>query len=315
MSVVKSLKKNVYFYIIYTRVRDWFRLKLWSDHEFKVKMFKKNHGKMPNLDNPVTFSEKLLWSSENYRDVRFIRYADKYLVRDYVKNIIGEDFLIPIYDVIDSVKGFDISKYPSRFVLNATHGSNMVMLCNDKTKFDINKAKKNIKSWLRRNYYERLREWNYNYIKPRILVMKHIGSEDGTPPVDYKFFCFNGKPFIVALDIDRFGHETKRNIYDMDWNNIEGVFLTRPQDYSKDYKKPENFELMKQIVVKLASGFEHVRVDLYNVGGKIYFGELTFLHSAAGVIGRIEPYEFNEKMGSLFKLPNRNVDDWSYEGE
>lgn len=312
MNFRKLVKKNDFLFLVYTSIRDWMRLRLWNDCQFKVKLFKKTHGRNPNLIKPESFSEKLLWSSENYRDIRFVVYADKYAVREHVKKVIGEEYLIPIYDVFDDVNKMDISKYPKRFVLNATHGSNMILLCNDKDKFDEKHARKMVKSWLHRNYYERHREWHYNYIKPRVICMENISNADGVPPLDYKFFCFNGEPIIVALDIERFGDSTKRNIYDMGWNQVGGVSLTRPQVYDKQFPKPKNFDQMKEIVKKLAKGFEHVRVDLYNVDGKIYFGELTFLHAAAGILGKITPYEYNLKLGSYFKLPERNIDTWKF---
>lgn len=315
MNLKKTLKQNVYVFLAYTSTRDFLRKLLWSDKAFKLKTFRKTHGRNPNLENPKSFSEKLLWSSLNYRDDRFVRFADKYLVRKHVAEVIGEEYLIPIYDVFEDIKQMNISNYPNKFVLNATHGSNMILICNDKETFDYNNAKKLVNSWLHRNYYNRHREWHYKYIKPRVLCMENICDENGVPPLDYKFFCFDGKPYIVVLDIERFGDSTKRNVYDMNWKQVEGVSLTRPQVTDKEYQKPENFEKMKELAIKLAQGFEHVRVDLYNVNGKIYFGELTFLHAAAGILGKISPYSYNEELGDLFKLPKRNIDDWKYNGE
>ena len=312
MNLKKLFKKNDFIYIYYTRIRDWMRLKIWTDLQFKVRLYKKTHGVKPDLNFPKTYTEKLLWSSENYRDIRFVVYADKYAVREHVKKVIGEEYLIPIYDVFDDVNKMDISKYPKRFVLNATHGSNMILLCNDKDKFDEKHARKMVKSWLHRNYYERNREWHYNYMKPRVMCIENISTADGTPPLDYKFFCFDGTPIVVVLDIERFSDSSKINVYDMDWKQIKGVSFTHPQTYDRDYPKPKNFDLMKEIVKKLANGFEHVRVDLYNVDGKIYFGELTFLHAGAGIMGKVNPYEYNLKLGSYFKLPKRNIDTWKF---
>lgn len=285
---------------------------LYNDLQFKINVYTKKHGRMPNLDNPSSFTEKLLWSSMNYRDERFVTFADKFMVREHIKTVLGEEYLIPLYDVVDNAEDLNFDKYPQKFVLNATHGSNMVVICSDKDEFNRETAIKKGKSWLKTNYYNVNREWHYNYIKPRILVMQNICSTNGTPPWDYKFFCFNGKPYIVALDLERFGKESKRNIYDMDWHQVEGVKISRPQDYITNYPKPKKFELMKELCEKLASGFSHVRVDFYNVDGKIYFGELTFLHAAAGISGNITPWDFDLKMGELFELPERNVDTWKF---
>ena len=254
----------------------------------------------------------MLWSSEFYRDNRFVKYADKFEVREHIKKTIGEEFLIPLYDVVDNANQLHFDSYPDRFVLNAAHGSNMVMLCDKKHNYDERKAKVAVNIWLATNYYHRFREWNYNYIKPRVIVMESLCDDNGNPPMDYKFFCFDGKPVIVALDIDRFGSETRRNVYDMNWNRLDKVRITRPQDTTRIYKRPENFELMKRLAEELSTGFEHVRVDFYNIGGRIFFGELTFLHSAAGLTGNISPWEFDLELGDYYKLPQKNIENWSF---
>ena len=315
MNIRAALKRKALLITYVRQLRDRINLFLFDDLSFKVKKYHKTHGRTPNLENPQSYTEKMLWSSENYRDNRFVWYADKYLVREHVKRIIGEQFLIPLYDVVDNARQLDFEKYPNRFVLNATHGSNMVMLCNDKADFDEKKAKAVVKMWLRSNYYYSFREWHYKYIKPRVIVMQNIASPDGTPPWDYKFFCFNGKPVIVSLDLERFGNISKRNIYDMEWNQMKDIRVSRPQDFTKTYPKPQNFDLMKELAEKLSKEFEHVRVDFYNIDGKIYFGELTFLHAAAGVVGNITPWEFDLKLGEYYQLPPRNIEGWKYAGE
>lgn len=312
MSLKKLIKKNLFLSAFIRDVRDYVYRKMYDDTQFKIKFYKKTHGREPNLKNPQSYTEKMLWSSINYRDKRFVDYADKFLVRNHVKELIGEEFLIPIYDVVEDVDQLKFDNYPDKFVLNATHGSNMVMLCDKKNNFNVRNARSAVNIWLHTNYYHRFREWNYNYIKPRVVVLKNLCDEKGVPPVDYKFFCFSGKPVVVALDIDRFGDETKRNVYDMNWKRLDSVKITRPQDTSKKYNKPDNFELMINLAEKLSDGFEHVRVDFYNVNGKIYFGELTFLHSAAGLTGNITPWAFDVEMGSYYHLPQRNIDSWSF---
>lgn len=315
MKIRSTLKRKILLITFARRLRDRVNGLLYTDLAFKLKKYTKIHGRKPNLENPQSYTEKMLWSSENYRDNRFIWFADKYLVREHVKKVIGEQYLIPLYDIIDDAQQLNVSKYPNRFVLNATHGSNMVMLCNDKSCFDEAKAKAVVKMWLGTNYYHSFREWHYQFIKPRVIVMQNISSSDGTPPWDYKFFCFNGKPIIVSLDLERFGNVSKRNIYDMDWKQMKEVRISRPQDFTRDYPKPQNFELMKELAAKLSEGFEHVRVDFYNIDGKIYFGELTFLHAAAGILGNITPWEFDLKLGSYYMLPPKNVEEWKFLGE
>lgn len=315
MGLKQILKKNSFLRLTVRQTRSLLSQILYSDHNFKVKTYIKKHGRIPDLNNPQAYSEKMLWSSENYRDDRFVWFADKYLVRKHIKETIGEEYLIPLYDVVEKAAELKFKNYPNRFVLNATHGSNMVLLCDNKSSFDYKNAVTEVAYWLKTNYYHEKREWHYNYIKPRVLVMENISSPDGTPPWDYKFFCFNGKPEIVALDLERFGNIAKRNLYDMKWKHIKNVRITRPQDYTREYPKPKNFEKMVELVTILCQGFEHVRVDLYNVDGKIYFGELTFLHAAAGINGNITPWDFDLKLGSNYPLPQKNVDKWVYSGE
>lgn len=315
MGLKQTLKKNTFVWHLLRFIKRNCMRFLYTDYQFKNRFYKRTHGRYPNWNSPQSYTEKMLWSSENYRDDRFVWYADKYLVRNHISKTIGSEYLIPLYDVVDDEKKLDFSKYPKRFVLNATHGSNMVVLCQDKDKFDIKSALSKCKEWLHTNYYEVLREWHYNFIKPRILVLENISTKEGLAPWDYKFFCFNGVPYVVALDLERFGTTPMRNVYDMDWKQIENVRITRPQDFSRTYPKPENFEKMKELATILANGFEHVRVDFYNVDGKIYFGELTFLHSAAGLTGNITPWEFDLELGSHYCLPPRNIDNWQYKGE
>lgn len=314
MSLKSKLKKFPALVWAIKRARSLALQIVYSDLKFKARIYRRVHGRDPDMQNPQSFTEKLMWSSENYRDDRFVEYADKYLVRKHVASVIGEEYLIPLYDVVDKASDLDFDKYPNRFVLNATHGSNMVILCNDKSKLDLTYARKTANTWLHRNYYHDFREWHYKYIKPRVLVTQNISSADGTPPWDYKFFCFGGKPFVVGLDLDRFGGVTMRNVYDMNWVQMKDVRITRPQDFTHEYPVPKNFELMKTLAEKLAQGFEHVRVDFYNVDGKIYFGELTFLHAASGINGNISPWEFDLEMGRLFNLPKRNISSWQYKG-
>lgn len=313
--LVKSLIKKVPGAIeLINKLELLYKTIMYNDEQFKVRTYTSRHQRCPDLTNPSSFTEKLLWSSMNYRDDRFVTCADKFLVREFVKERIGNEYLIPLYDVVDDIKSLNFDVYPNKFVLNATHGSNMVILCNDKQSFDVAKANKVMKRWLRTNYYRVNREWHYNYIKPRVLVMQNISNVDGTAPWDYKFFCFNGEPYVVALDLERFGNSSKRNVYDMDWKQIKGVKISRPQDFENEYPMPQNFSLMKDLCRVLAKDFDHVRVDFYNVDGKIYFGELTFLHAAAGISGNITPWEFDLKLGEKFQLPKRNVDTWSFGG-
>lgn len=310
-----DLKKKISNSFILTPIYLWFKYKLRkkieSDKKYLLKSYIKTHHISPDLDNPVTFSEKLLWSMLNHRDNLFVKCADKYEVREYVKNKIGEKYLINILGLFSDVNEIDFDKLPLSFVLKATHSSGWIIIIKDKKNTNKNAIRRTLKYWLKTNYYDFNREWTYNYMKKQIICEEFIGNEEGKSPLDYKFFCFNGEPKLIQLDIDRFSNH-KRNVYDIQWNQIKNVEIAHEQDYSKEYEKPKNLEEMLNVASKLSEGFKHVRIDLYNLEGKIYFGEMTFFHGAS-VFDYFKPYEFHKMLGDWFQLPEKNINEWSFE--
>ena len=259
-------------------------------------------GKRLDLTNPKSFNEKIQWLKIHDRRPEYTNYVDKYAVRKYVSETIGEKYLIPLLGVYDDVKAIDWSKLPDKFVLKCTHGSGCNIICADKSKLDIAACKKKLQMWMKRNWYWYGREWPYKNVKPRIICEKYMVDESGNQLKDYKIFCFHGEPKIIQVDYDRFTNH-KRNLYDTQWNYINAS-IHFPSDPTVKIKKPDKLEDMLQLAKTLAKDYPHVRVDFYYTDGNIYFGELTFYHGSG--IEKFQPEEFGELMGSWIKLPIRS---------
>jgi hypothetical protein len=198
--------------------------------------------------------------------------ADKYKVREYVKEKIGDEYLIPLLGVYDNPEDIDINKLPDSFVLKVNHGSGYNIICKNKNEIDFDKEKIKLSKWLSEDYYKKGREWVYKDIDRKIVCEKFIESDDGRDLLDYKFFCFNGKPEFVQVDIDRFSDHT-RNIYSTEWKK-QNFSICYPQS-NEEVDNPIDFNEMLEIVKKLAYDQNFIRIDLYTASGKIFFGELT----------------------------------------
>ena len=234
-------------------------------------------SKKLNLDAPVTYNEKLQWLKLYDRKPEYIKYADKYTVRSYISETIGEQYLIPLLGVYDSVEEINWDSLPNQFVLKCTHGSGCNIICTDKDKLKIEVSKIKLNKWMKRNWYWFGREWPYKNIKPRIICETFISETDNTPD-DYKVLCFNGKAKLVGVHIDRYGNHKLDN-YDRQW---EKTTIARDGPMSNFvYEKPKQFEKMIQLSELLASNMNHVRIDWFIVRDKLYFGEIT-LYEASG---------------------------------
>lgn len=257
-------------------------------------------GKKLNFDCPITYNEKLQWLKIYDRNDMYTKLVDKYEVRKYVKNIVGEKYLIPLIGVWNSFDEIDFKKLPSKFVLKCTHDSGGIVVCSSKKEFDKKVAKRKLSRLLKNNYFDYLREWPYKNIKPRIIAEKYMTDGSGINKnqlKDYKFFCFEGIVKLVMVAQDRFEFP-KSNFYNINFEPID-LKIGNPNFFEK-IERPLNFNLMIKIAEKLSKGLRHVRVDLYNIDGKIYFGELTFFHW--GGISIIEPIEWDIKMGKWINL-------------
>jgi len=271
---------------------------LTTDKYYVEKSYKKVTNQDLNLDSPETFNEKLQWLKLNYRKNVMTICADKYAVREYVSNILGKDVLNELYGVYNHVNEIDFENLPKKFVLKVTHGSGQNLITQDKNSVDWPTEKKLLNFYMRSNHYLEGREWVYKGIPPKIICEKYL-DEQGKPPVDYKFFCFNGEPKLIQLDLDRFdGH--KRNMYDINWNILPFEFAHN-QD-SKVVQKPKELTLMLDYAKKLAGNFPFSRVDFYLVDGVIIFGEITFYPEQG--LGKFTPESYNLTLGKQLKLPN-----------
>jgi len=241
--------------------------------------FERSIGRPLNLISPQSFNEKLQWLKLYDRNPLYIKLVDKYEVREYIKKTIGEQYLVPLIGVYDNVDEIEIWRLPNQFVLKCTHDSGNVIICRNKDSFNFIDAKRKLQKAQRRNFYYGGREWPYKNINPRIiceelLVEKDTIRQNYKDVEDYKFHCFNGVPTYCQVFFDR--HIKMKTIYyDMNWVKQD---ISRPNiiSYEGDIQKPPKFEIMKQIASKLSEGFPYVRIDLYNVDGRIYFGEITF---------------------------------------
>ena len=233
-------------------------------------------GTKLDVKNPKTLNEKLQWLKFNYRFPLQSIVSDKLLVRDYVKEKIGEQYLIPLLGKWKNYEDIDFSTLPEKFVLKCNHDSGGLIVCRDKNKLNYRKAKNKITKSLKSNFYYIGREYQYRNIKPMILCEKFI-SDNGNIPMDYKIYCFNGKPDVILVCKDRFSRNTHRAsylYYDQDWNFVP---LNKGDDEIDDPKieRPKNLEKMLEIAQILSKDFIFARIDLYNIDGTIYFGEIT----------------------------------------
>jgi len=264
-------------------------------------------GRKLNLREPRSFTEKLQWYKLYYRDPLMKQCADKYDVRKYVQSKGLGEILNNLYGVYDSFEDVDFNELPAQFVLKATNGSGgqNVLFCKDKSRFDTGVNRILLKQWIQRTRYKSSgREWCYYHAKPRIIAERLLINEQNPDAgiADYKFFCFDGIPMYVVVDVDRFiGH--KRNFYDTDWKQIQ-VSSDCP-NFPDPLPKPEELGNMISVAAALSSEFPFVRVDLYNVSGRIYFGELTF-YPWSGYVNFV-PDDFDYDLGKEFVLPKKKM--------
>lgn len=259
-------------------------------------------GKRLHLEQPVSYNEKLQWLKLHDRKPVYTEYADKYAVRAHIARLIGEEYLIPLLGVWDTAEQVDFDALPNAFVLKPTHTSGNVLVCRDKTALNVEQARRTMKEWLAREYFWYHREWPYQNIRPRIICEQLLENQDGSLPEDYKLMCFGGKPKCVFVCADRDAADgLKIDIYNEKWKRMDFRRATHPAS-GRDLPMPENFPLMRDLAEKLSEGFAFIRVDFYDVGGKVYFGELTF-YPAAG-FEAFDPPEYDEILGGWIDLPS-----------
>lgn len=250
-----------------------------------------------DLKNPCDFNQKIQYLMVKKIGKKEAQLVDKYLVRNYVKEKGYEEILPKLYGVYKNAEEIDLDKFPEKFVLKTNHDSGSVFVCTDKSTFDFENVKYKLNEALKRNYARKHLEYHYKYIKPRIICEEFIEDENGNSPADYKIYCFDGKPECIMVCTNR-QTNLKFGYYDLQWNKLD--YLKAEYVASEVMEKPKNLENMLKIATDLSRGFKFVRVDLYNVGGKIYFSELTFTPAAG--FNKEETDEALKYLGSLIEL-------------
>lgn len=268
--------------------------KLYLKIKYRITMKKKL-----DLDNPKTFNEKLQWLKIHDRKPEYTTMVDKFAVRDYIKEKLGEEYLIPLLGVWDDPDDIDFDKLPDKFVLKCNHNSGTGMcICKDKSKLDIEKVKKELKKGLKQNYYLTGREWPYKDVKRKIIAEKYMTDNNQQDElIDYKFFCFSGSPKIILVCTERFADGGLReNFYDTKWNLLK---MQRPMHKNSDsaIEPPKNLEVMLELAHKLAIGISFSRIDFYEINGNVYFGEITFF-PASGFEGFV-PQNIDSELGGI----------------
>jgi len=267
--------------------------KLYITIFYRLAMHKKLNWKAPKL-----YTEKIQILKLENRDPLFSNMVDKFQCRQIIANLLGEKYLIPILGVWDNVDEIDFSNLPEQFVLKATHDSGSVLICKNKSNFDIKLAKKKLQKALKTNYFYKSREYPYKNAIPRIIAEKYLFDETQEELIDYKFFCFNGIPVFLQITSNYNGI---KNVVYYDMNFQVLPFTTgSPMSNPTIIRRPESFTTMKCIAEKLARGIKHIRIDLYYVNQQIYFGEFTF-HNSGGII-HFNPPEWDKKIGDLLKI-------------
>lgn len=299
MNYKKIIKKrNTRFRIL--KFLDFLPDSLMLKLQYRIKLNRKL-----NINNPQRFTEKLQLYKMYYRNDTLHVCVDKYKVRSFVESKGLKHILPNLYGLFDNVGEIDFIHLPNKFVMKCTDGGGglNVILCNDKSKINILNTKQILLDWLSHKKLYGGREWAYNGLKPKIIIEEYL-EDDSTSNkglFDYKFFCFNGIPYYIVVDGERF-IEHKRNFYDINWNLLK--IKSDCPNFDLPIQKPENLKDLIDVAKKLSTNFPFVRVDLYSVNNKIYFGELTF-YPWSGYI-QFEPDFFDFELGEKFDFKFNN---------
>ena len=282
--------------------RQWKKRAAMSDIECIKSLYKSYCGHYPNLDNPQKFSEKIQWLKLHYRNELMPVVGDKYTVRRYLEEL-GYGYLLnDLIAVYDSVEDFRLEELPNQFVLKASHSSGWNLVVKEKNKTNWGIGKKHMHYWLTHDIEWNGREWHYGEMKPRIVCEKYLEDNSGGL-MDYKFYCFNGHPRFMQLNVDRGLSTATQNYYDLDWKLLP-FGKTHAHNPNIHPEKPTQFDEMVRLAAELSSPFPYVRMDFYEANGRIYFGEFTFF-PCSGMPDFI-PSEYDAIVGRMLTLPQAN---------
>jgi len=293
--VVGALKNPVRI-ILYCSRRGWLN---WVPDEIYLKIvYRMKVGRTLHLDNPKTFNEKLQWLKIYDRNPKYTQYVDKLAVRDYIKEKIGEEYLVPLIGAWDKFDDIDFEKLPRQFVLKCNHDSGSVIVCKNKQEFDIKTARRKLEYALKNNGYNYGREWPYKDVEAKIIAEEYMEDESGEELKDYKVMCFDGEPQLIQIHRGRFGSHTQ-DFYDCDWKKLpisQGIPMSDVK-----MQKPAFLEQMLMLSRQLSQGMPEARIDWYWVDERLIFGEITLFDGSG--FDKFEPEEWDEKLGEWIVLP------------
>ncbi|MFD2823596.1 ATP-grasp fold amidoligase family protein [Lacinutrix iliipiscaria] len=295
-------KKLIDFFL---GIHHYYRTHFIKDDVFLKQNFKKRFGRVLDLENPKTLNEKINWLKLNDRTALHTKCADKFAVRDYVIDTVGENYLIPLVFQSFNVEDITASNFPEfPFIIKANHDSSGGIIVRDKAKIDWKSTQKHFKKLLNKNYYYSGKEWQYKHIKPCVIAEKLLVNSTGEIPFDYKLHCFNGKVEVIQVDIDRYTNH-KRNLYNSNWELLPFTWSLWQDDQplwnnGRALERPVNLNEMITVAEKLSKAFCYARIDLYDFENKVYFGEVTFHHGSG--LETIHPKKYDLELGQLIDL-------------
>ena len=275
--------------------------RLIPDRIYLQIVYFKHFRRFINFNNPKTFNEKIQWLKLNYRNEEYTKLVDKYRVKQYITKLIGEEYVIPTLGVWNNVDDIDFKSLPEKFVLKCNNDSGGIVICKNKKDFDEAKAKSFLKERLKNNGYWYGREWPYKNVKPCIIAEKYMEDSISKDIKDYKFFCFNGSMEFFDIDIDRF-IEHRANYYDRNGNFLPFGKKYCPPDYTKKIEMPKNLGKMIELAETISHNTVLSRIDLYEIDGQVYFGEITFYPGSGFSPFTDEKWDY--KLGDMIDLPN-----------
>ena len=298
MSKVSRLLHNPSLLIPYLGARGFFHK--MDDKSYLEKCFNAYLGYELDLNNPMSFNEKLQWLKLNDRNPLYTKLVDKYEAKLWVADKIGDNHIVNTLGLWDTFDEINFDALPDRFVLKCTHDSGGLAICRNKANFDLASAKKKIDKSLKRNYYWQGREWPYKDVKPRIIAEEFLDTGE-SDLIDYKFYCFDGVPKFLYVSAGMESHETARVCFlDTKWNPIN-IERTDYKKFDVVPDKPDALDDMLRIAKVLSAGIPHVRVDLYDISGTVYFSEMTFSTNSGFI--PFTTYEADLAIGQLLSLP------------
>ena len=276
--------------------------------KFLKRMYRICMGKELNLENPITYTEKLQWLKLYDHRPEYTVMVDKYAVKKYVSEKIGSEYVIPLLGVWNQVEDIDFDALPNKFVLKTTHDSGAIVICHDKNSLDISSVRKKLKFFLKREYYSNNREWPYKNVPHRIIAEPYMEDSSCGELRDYKFFTFGGVPKVLYIAQGRGkGEPTVADFFDMEFNHLN--FTIDHDTAPVPPEKPKCFEEMKRLAAVLSEGTPQLRVDFYEVDGKVYFGEMTFFHCSG--MEAFHPESWDKTFGDWVVLPLKKNEDAS----